>query len=275
MDMKVFAFANNYVGLRCLGYVLRAQNEGLCELAGLCVHPAMERHKFRSRLIDLAGLPEARVFDANDLRSGSGVARIRALGADVGLALFFAYILKEPVLSLFREGIVNIHPSLLPYNRGTAPACWMIADGTPAGATLHYMDAGVDTGPIIEQQEVSVDVTDTGDTLNRKLQAACIALFADWWPRFCRGERGCQPQPEGAPPARRWRDLKDLDRLDLDEPTTGRAFLDRLRARTFEDYPGCYFDHRGRRVFVRVSFSEHDDEIVPWGGSPFRKEEPR
>lgn len=275
MGMKVFAFANNYVGMRCLGYVLRAQNEGLCELVGLCVHPAKERHRFRSRIIDLSGLPDARVFDANDLRNADGIARIKALGAHVGLALYFAYILKEPVLSLFPEGIVNIHPSLLPYNRGTAPACWMIVDGTPAGVTLHYVDAGVDTGPIIEQQELSVDVTDTGDTLNRKLEAACVQLFAGWWPRFCQGERNRHPQPEGEPPARRWVDLKAIDRLDLDALTTGRELLDRLRARTFDDYPGCYFDHKGRRVFVRVSFSEHDDEVTPWGGRPFRKEAPR
>lgn len=248
---KVFLFANNYVGYATLRYIKQAEARGRCELVGLCVHPEDESHKYRRSIISLSGLPRHRIFNARDLVSKRGVDAIRELGADVALAMFFSYIIKEPVLSLFPDGIINLHPSYLPYNRGSYPVVWAILEGTPAGATLHYLDAGVDTGPIIEQVRVPVEPTDTGQTLHNRCQKACVDLFAAWWPRYLDGERKSEPQPY-APPARKRADVACIDRLDMDAPMRMRWLLDLLRARTFDQYPGCYFEQDGHRVYVRV-----------------------
>ena len=65
---------------------------------------------------------------------------IDALQPDIGLSILFDYILRSEFLELCPLGVVNLHPSYLPYNRGQYPNVWSIMDGTPAGVTLHYID---------------------------------------------------------------------------------------------------------------------------------------
>jgi methionyl-tRNA formyltransferase len=83
--------------------------------------------------------------------------------------------------------VINLHISLLPYNRGADPTLWSVLEGTPAGVTLHYIDPGVDTGDVIAQREVSFDDEDTLKTAYDKLQAALLELFKQTWPAIADG----------------------------------------------------------------------------------------
>ena len=64
---------------------------------------------------------------------------------------------------------INIHPGFNPFNRGVYPHVFSIIDGLPAGATIHEMDSGIDTGPIIIQQQVQVEPNDTSTTLYKRV----------------------------------------------------------------------------------------------------------
>jgi methionyl-tRNA formyltransferase len=64
-------------------------------------------------------------------------------------------IIKEPYLSLHKDRIINIHIGFLPWNRGADPNFWSWFDDTPKGVTIHQIDAGIDTGNIIVQQELA------------------------------------------------------------------------------------------------------------------------
>ena len=64
-------------------------------------------------------------------------------------------LIKEPILSMFRRRIVNIHLSYLPWNRGASPNFWSWWDNTPKGVSIHFVDAGIDTGPVILQRQYS------------------------------------------------------------------------------------------------------------------------
>ena len=77
----------------------------------------------------------------------------------------FAYVVNDDFIELFPKGCINLHPALLPHNRGRFPNIWSIVSKTPAGVTLHYIDEGIDTGDVIAQKEVPVEVTDTGAEL--------------------------------------------------------------------------------------------------------------
>lgn len=93
-------------------------------------------------------------------------------------------ILREPVLSWFPHRIVNLHISLLPWNRGADPNFWSWFDDTPKGVSLHFVDEGIDTGPVIAQREYHfwTSPTDTLATTYHRLQGHAIALFAQMWP---------------------------------------------------------------------------------------------
>jgi len=83
----------------------------------------------------------------------------------------FMRIVKEPLLSAFPERMVNIHPALLPAFPGLASWKQALEYGAKlAGCTVHFIDAGMDTGPIIVQRAVAVRDDDTAETLHARIQ---------------------------------------------------------------------------------------------------------
>jgi len=92
------------------------------------------------------------------------------LPADLGLAINFDQILKESFLSRFRHGVLNLHASRLPKDRGVSPALWAFARGDPwIWATIYQIDSGLDTGPIVEQFQLKVQPNDTAFSLYERV----------------------------------------------------------------------------------------------------------
>jgi methionyl-tRNA formyltransferase len=172
------------------------------------------------------------------------------------VSIFFGYILRPEFLRLFPAGCVNLHPSLLPHNRGAHPNVWSIIEGTPAGATLHYVDAGVDTGDIIAQKKVEVEPVDTGETLYRRLERVSIDLFGNAWPAVRAGNAPRTPQDSVPPLCHRARDLEALDEIDLEATYKAKELIDLIRARTFRPYPGAYFRSQGKKIFLRLDLTD-------------------
>lgn len=252
--MRVLFLGNNWVGWQALQWLRGAG----VDVVGLVLHPeGKARHGAELRAA--AALPESAVFRGDALRDPAVLRRIADLGADVAVSVFFGFILKPDFLGLFSRGTINLHPALLPYNRGSYPNVWSIVEGTPSGVTLHWVDRGVDTGPIIAQRPVGVDPVDTGETLYSKLERASLALFQETWPAIAAGAAPAVPQPLEAGTSHRTRDVDGIDEIDLDRPTTARAVIDLLRARTFPPFRGAYFRAGGRKVLVRVQL-DYDDE---------------
>lgn len=118
--------------------------------------------------------------------------------APAALSVHFPRILRPGLIDRYGGAIWNLHPGLLPFGRGMYPVFWALWEGTPAGATLHELTAGLDAGPIVEQREVAVLSTDTGGRLHERVQAAERELFLRWMPRLAAGARPvARPQPAG------------------------------------------------------------------------------
>ncbi len=77
--------------------------------------------------------------------------------SDFDLIVSFGYrhILSADVLKSAQHPVINLHMSYLPYNRGAHPNFWSFYENTPAGISIHEMDVGIDTGPIIYQRQVN------------------------------------------------------------------------------------------------------------------------
>jgi len=247
--MRVLLFANNWVGWKVAAW-LREQGE---EIVGLVLHPPSKR-KLGEELMESAGVPPERTFDGSTLRSSGVPEAIRALGAQIGVSALFGYLLTPEIVAPLPGGCVNVHPSYLPYNRGQYPNVWSIVERTPAGASLHYLDEGVDTGDLIARREVPVEPIDTGESLYRKLESTCLELFQEYWPDLRNGRAPRAPQDRGGT-HHRTRDVERIDAIDLDREYRARELIDVLRARTFRPYPGAYFEEGGRRVYLRLELS--------------------
>ncbi len=258
--MRIVFFGNNWLGWQVARW-LRERGE---TIVGAVLHPP-RRRRFGEELLDVLGLDAFRVFDGSRLKDPALADGLRGLQPDIGVSVLFGYIIPGQVLRLFPQGAVNLHPALLPYNRGAHPNVWSIVDGTPAGVTLHYMDDGVDTGDVIAQHRVEVEPVDTGATLYRRLERAAVALFTDAWPAIRSGQVRRVAQSPGTGTFHRVADLAQIDRIRLDETYPARRLIDIIRARTFPPYPGAYFEEGGRRVYLRLTLLGEDELDEPTG----------
>ena len=117
------------------------------------------------------------------------IEALRAAEVDLVVLAGFMRVLKDAFLRAFAGRIVNIHPSLLPSFPGLAAWEQALVHGVRVtGCTVHFVDAGVDSGPIIGQQTVPVLDDDTAETLHQRIQAAEHALYPECVAAIARGE---------------------------------------------------------------------------------------
>lgn len=111
----------------------------------------------------------------------------------------YRHMIREPYLTQFGDRIINLHIALLPWGKGADPNFWSWVHDTPKGVTIHRVDAGMDTGPILAQEEVSFAglKDETLKTSYARLQCAVEMLFARKWPEIRRGAIEAKPQPAG------------------------------------------------------------------------------
>lgn len=135
----------------------------LARAAGLPTY-VIDEPRFRTRLS-----PEA---------EGKLVAALREARVDLVVLAGYMRVVKAPLLEAFPRRIINIHPSLLPAFRGVAAWEQALAAGVEkSGCTVHFVDAGVDTGEILAQTEVPVEPGDTAASLHARIQAAEHHLY--------------------------------------------------------------------------------------------------
>ncbi len=188
------------------------------------------------------GLPVAQPRSRRELLDA--VAAIDAV--DVGIVVAFGMLLRPEVLAVPRRGFVNVHFSLLPRWRGAAPVeRAMLAGDEMTGATLMKMDAGLDTGPLIDSRSTRISPTETAGALTDRLSAVGAALLAGSLPAYVDGFLVPRPQDEEevtyAPKI-------DTVEAQLDPLTGTDAVLRAIRA--FNPRPGAFAYFDGRRIKV-------------------------
>jgi len=107
-------------------------------------------------------------------------ARLKAAGVDLVCLAGFLRLVKRPLLEAFPSRILNIHPALLPAFPGLESWKQALDAGvSETGATVHYVDEGMDTGPVILQQRVPVLPGDTAESLHARIQIAEHQLYPE------------------------------------------------------------------------------------------------
>src|SRR5580692_1329525 len=114
--------------------------------------------------------------------------------ADFLVSHGFRHILRPDVLDLFPQRAVNLHISHLPWNRGADPNLWSFIENSPKGVSIHYLDAGIDTGDIIAQKLVEFGAGETLRSTYTRLQEEIAQLFAEHWSRIRAGTCHAQKQ---------------------------------------------------------------------------------
>ena len=76
---------------------------------------------------------------------------------DLVISFGYRHIIKKEIIEKTKIPIINLHISYLPWNRGSHPNFWSFFDETPSGVSIHLVDSGIDTGPIIAQKVVILE----------------------------------------------------------------------------------------------------------------------
>ncbi len=115
------------------------------------------------------------------------VKMLQDAGVQLVVLAGFMRVLKAPMLGAFPRRIINLHPSLLPKYPGVE--AWkqaLVAGEKMTGCTVHYVDAGIDSGEIIAQREVPILPNDTPESLHARIQIAERKLYPEVIAEFCR-----------------------------------------------------------------------------------------
>ena len=173
-------------------------------------------------------------------------AQLAALKPDAIVVVGYGRIIPQWMLDLPPLGNINLHASLLPKYRGAAPIQWAIARGeTATGVTTMKIDAGLDTGDILQQQEIPIASNETAETLAPKLASAGAELMVETLRGLQAGS--IHPRPQDHTLATLAPILKKEDGLiDFSRPAT--EILNRMRG--FQPWPGAYTKFRGKNLQV-------------------------
>ena len=146
---------------------------------------------------ELASKHEIPVFQPESFREDEAVEQLRALQPDVVAVVAYGRILPQRVLDIPKKGCVNIHASLLPQYRGSAPYQWAVLDGlTETGVTAQHMALKMDAGDIIDVAKTPIGENETAGEVLDKLAVLGADLLSRVLSRFEKGEVTGTPQNE-------------------------------------------------------------------------------
>lgn len=140
------------------------------------------------------------VFQPRTLRDGSEDDRIRALAPELIVVVAYGCILPASVLAIPQYGCINLHVSLLPKYRGSAPVQWAVLNGdTETGVSIMQMDEGLDTGDVLCCEKIAIDPEETSGELFQRVTAVGARTLCEAIPAIAAGTLVPVPQPaEGA-----------------------------------------------------------------------------
>ncbi len=135
------------------------------------------------------------VFQPRTLRDGGEDENIRSLNPDLIVVVAYGCILPASVLAIPRLGCINLHVSLLPKYRGSAPVQWAVLNGdAETGVCIQQMDEGLDTGDVLACEPVAIGAEETSGELFDRVTTVGAQLLVEILPKLERGELIPQPQ---------------------------------------------------------------------------------
>ncbi|MBQ4088788.1 MAG: methionyl-tRNA formyltransferase [Clostridia bacterium] len=154
------------------------------------------------------------VYQFERVRRQEGLDAMRALKPDVVVTAAFGQILSKKLLEVPVHGTVNVHASLLPQYRGSAPINWCILNGeTVSGVTTMLTDAGIDTGDMLLSRETPIGDIETAGELTERLSHIGAELLIETLDKYLKGEITPVKQDESKMSHQPMLD-KDMGRID-------------------------------------------------------------
>ena len=200
-------------------------------------------------------LDEKLVFRGTEFRSYDSIKILKELDLDYIIGIHFPYIVPDEVLKIPKEGVINLHPAFLPFNRGWHTPSWAILENTPIGATLHFMNSEVDLGDIIYQKELEVLAEDTANSLYMRIKKLELNMFKEAWPMLLNRSYKRNPQNPAQGTLHKKSDLsqESISNIDMKKSYLAEDLIRRLRALTTNNInEAAYYHQNGKKYRIQV-----------------------
>lgn len=201
------------------------------------------------------GIP---VYQPTKMRDGTVAALLRELAPDCLVVVAYGRILPQEILDVPPRGCVNIHGSLLPRYRGAAPIQWSVIRGeTVTGVTSMFMDAGMDTGDIIDTLTTPIGGNETAGELFERLAPLGARLLSTTLAAIADGTVTRRPQNDAEATMAPMLE-KAMGRLDLTRPA--RELHNQVRG--MNPWPGAFCTVGGKTLKI------HETRVAAGSGAP-------
>ena len=184
--------------------------------------------------------------------------QLRALKPDLCAVVAYGRILPQKVLDVPTFGCINIHASVLPAYRGSAPYQWAVLDGLKeTGVTAMYLVREMDAGDIIDVSKTPIGENETAGELLDRLAALGAELLSKTLTRFTRGKVPAQKQDETKVS---YAPMLEKSMCPIDWTKTAQQVHDHVRG--LQPWPVATMELHGKQ------FKVHETRIVPGSGKP-------
>ena len=217
-----------------------------CQVVGVYTSPDRPRGRGRTKEMppvkSYASDLGFSVYQPATLRSSQAQEQLAALKPEVVVVASYGRLLPLPVLEMPPYGCLNLHPSLLPKYRGPSPVVTAIKYGeSVTGVSLMLLDEGMDTGPIIAQQEYAISWEDTAESLTATLFAIGSALLVEKLNPWVSGQLTARPQDDSLATV-----TQKLERTDGEADWKLPAQTLEYIRRAYTPWPGLFTHWQGQ-----------------------------
>lgn len=187
----------------------------------------------------------------------SFIKAIIEINPDIAICYSYDRIFDETFLSIFKGEVYNLHGALLPKYRGQNVLNWVLVNGeTSTGMTLHRMNLGIDSGPIVYQKEIMIDFEDTAVTLKEKMNRKVLEILDEFLPDIVHKSIKCKNQDEKQATYFHKRNPSDGE-IDWNKDPIDIYNL--IRA-LVSPWPGAYYVHKNRKYIIDT-FMKYEDVV--------------
>lgn len=186
------------------------------------------------------------VYQPEKIKSDEAFEFFLRIKPDAVVIIAYGQIVPRRLIDIPRLGWINLHASLLPKYRGAAPIAWAIVNGeSKTGLTTMQIDAGMDTGPLLLQQEMEISANETAPELSRRLAEVGAPLIVESLRKLDRGE--IQPHAQDASLAT-YAPIIEKEDGRINWSRTAHEIYNRIRG--LAPWPGAHTSFRGRLCHV-------------------------
>ena len=189
------------------------------------------------------------VYQFEKIKAAEGVACLKELAPDLVVTAAFGQLLSQEILDIPRYGTLNVHASLLPQYRGSAPINWCILNGEKtAGVTTMLTDIGMDTGDMLLKAETEIGPLETAGELTERLSEIGAQLLIDTLQRYPHGDLKPTPQNEADSSYQPMLN-KEMGRIDWTDSAEKISF----QVRGLNPWPCAYTENESGRIKIYLA----------------------